>query len=324
MNNILTRSGKISVIFACVLLLVVSASAQNSLRKAIDYDQDGKADFSVFRPENNYWYVRGSSGSFIFQQFGSSNTDYQVPGDYDGDGKGDICVWRDTDGIWYRLSSQTGTFSATPFGATGDEPIARDYDGDGKSDLAVIRRSNGVMTWYILNSQNGAISGTQFGASGTDYSAPGDYDGDGKFDLAVQRAGANPTDQGVFFILNSQSGAISSIPWGYSNDLVVPGDYDGDGKTDVAVVREGASANTGLSWFIRLSGSNGAQRSVVFGATGSDLNAQNDYDGDGKCDIAVWRDTNGNFYVLNSQSGAVTATPWGVANDFPVASFDTH
>jgi hypothetical protein len=50
MKNILTRSGKISVIFACVLLLVVSASAQLSLRKALDFDGDGKADYSVFRP----------------------------------------------------------------------------------------------------------------------------------------------------------------------------------------------------------------------------------------------------------------------------------
>ena len=323
MKSILTRSGKVSVIFACVLLLVVSASAQISLRKALDFDGDNKADYSVFRPSDNVWYINRSGGGFQFQQFGSSNTDYQTPGDFDGDGKGDISVWRDTDGVWYRINSQNSTFSATVFGVTGDEPVARDYDGDGKTDQAVVRRSNGVMTWYVLRSLNGQFQAAQFGAA-TDYTAPGDYDGDLKFDYAVQRPGATATDQGTFYILQTQSNTLASIPWGFSNDLVVPGDYDGDGKTDVAVVREGATAGSALSWFIRPSGNPTGVISAAFGATQSDLSAQNDYDGDGKTDIAVWRDTNGTFYVRRSLDLGVVSTPWGAANDFPIASYDTH
>ena len=57
-----------------------------------------------------------------------------------------------------------------------------------------------------------------------------------------------------------------------------------------------------------------------FGLTGSDLNAQNDYDGDGKTDIAVWRNTNGTFYVQQSSSTDNTLVyHWGIPNDFPVA-----
>jgi hypothetical protein len=310
MNNILTKSGKLSVIFACVLLLVVSASAQLSLRKALDIDADGKADFAVFRPSNNVWYINKSGGGgFVSQQFGSSNTDYQTPGDYDGDGKGDISVWRDTDGGWYRLNSSNNTFTGVAFGVTGDEPIARDYDG-------------GTMTWFVLKSTNGALQVAQFGLS-TDYTAPGDYDGDLKFDFAVQRPGANPTDQGTFYILQSTNGGLSTIPWGASNDLVVPGDYDGDGKTDVAVVREGTTANTPLNWYIRRS-SNGSLQAVAFGTTGTDLITQNDYDGDGKTDVAIWRDTTGFFYYLRSIDGALVGFQWGATNDFPVASYDTH
>jgi hypothetical protein len=208
------------------------------------------------------------------------------------------------------------------FGTQGDEPVARDYDGDGKTDVAVARRTGGVINWYALRSTNGSLLAVQFGAS-SDYIAPGDYDGDKKFDLAVQRPGVNANDQAIFFILQSSNNTLMSIPWGFGNDEVVPGDYDGDGKTDVAIVRVGATDNSALSWYIRQS-SNGELKSAAFGATGIDLNVQNDYDGDGKTDIAVWRDTNGFFYVLRSTDNGLTAAQWGAPNDFPVASYDTH
>jgi hypothetical protein len=178
------------------------------------------------------------------------------------------------------------------------------------------------MTWYVLRSTNNALQAAQFGLA-TDYTAPGDYDGDLKFDYAVQRVGANPTDPGIFYILQSQTNALASIGWGLSNDLVVPGDYDGDGKTDVAVVREGATAGSQLNWYIRFS-TTGLLKSAGFGTTQTDLNAQNDYDGDGKTDIAVWRDTNGTFYILRSTDNGFTGAQWGVPNDFPIASYDTH
>ncbi|MCA1624381.1 MAG: VCBS repeat-containing protein [Acidobacteria bacterium] len=110
--------------------------------------------------------------------------------------------------------------------------------------------------------------------------------------------------------------------------MVVPGDYDGDGKTDIAVVREGATENSALTWFIRQS-SNGGLRSAAFGSTGGalvagDITAQNDYDGDGKTDIAVWRDATGVFYILRSTDGGLTSAQWGASGDFPIASHDTH
>ncbi|HEV8590859.1 MAG TPA: VCBS repeat-containing protein, partial [Pyrinomonadaceae bacterium] len=150
----------------------------------------------------------------------------------------------------------------------------------------------------------------------------GDYDGDGKYDFAVQRPGANASAQATFYILQTTAG-LSQVNWGLSNDLVVPGDYDGDGKTDIAVVREGATPTANLVWYV-LQSSNSSLFAVAFGDTGTDLNAQNDYDGDGKADVAIWRNSTGTFWYRSSSSGAYLATQWGTANDFPVAAYDTH
>ncbi len=323
MKNFLTKGGKFGVIFAAIVLLAFTATAQISLRKALDVDNDDKADFAVFRPSNNAWYYLKSSGGFMIQTFGLANSDYPTPGDYDGDGKGDISVWRDTDGVWYRLNSSDNTFVAVGFGITGDEPIARDFDGDGKTDLAVVRRSNGAMVWYVLRSADSSFSATQFGLS-TDFTAPGDYDGDLKFDFAVQRPGATASAQATFYILRTSDGGFTITSFGLSNDLVVPGDYDGDGKTDIAVVREGQSnLPNNLIWFI-LKSSDGGFIANAFGLIATDLNVQADYDGDGKTDIAVWRDTEGKFYVLRSSDNVLSVVQWGAPNDFPIASYDTH
>jgi hypothetical protein len=44
----------------------------------------------------------------------------------------------------------------------------------------------------------------------------------------------------------------------------------------------------------------------------------NDFDGDGKTDLVVWRPADGNWYILGSQTGGVTVQQWGTAGDKPV------
>jgi len=321
MKNVLALRGNIALIALFTLFLSASAFSQAKLRIAMDTDADNKADFTVFRPSNNVWYIAKSGGGFTFTQFGLASEDIMAPGDFDGDGKGDISVWRDATGAWYRFNSSNGTFVATSWGSSGDEPVGRDYDGDGKTDLAVVRRTGGTMIWYVLSSLNGSFQAAPFGLS-TDYSAPGDYDGDGKFDLAVQRPGATLASQSTFYVQRSTAGLLVTN-WGLGNDLVVPGDYDGDGKTDVAVVREGTTATSSLVWYIQKS-TDGGLIAVSFGTTGTDLNTQNDYDGDGKTDISIWRNTTGQFWILRSTDGVIQATSWGSSDDYPVASYDTH
>jgi hypothetical protein len=88
-------------------------------------------------------------------------------------------------------------------------------------------------------------------------------------------------------------------------------------------VREGPTPTSNLIWYILRSSDFGFS-GYAFGLTGSDLNAQNDYDGDGKCDIAIWRDSTGVFYVNRSSDNGFTILNWGLPSDFPAAAYDTH
>ena len=267
-----------------------------------DFDGDGKADFTVFRPSNGTWFTTRSTGGTAGVQWGNSS-DVPVPGDYDGDGRIDVAVFRPSNGTWFVVNSSTGIATGVQWGNGGDRPAPGDYDGDGRTDLAVFRPSNG--TWFIINSASGAATGVQWG-NGADVTVPGDYDGDGRTDVAVFRP-AN----GTWFIVNSTTGAATGVQWGNGADITVPGDYDGDGRTDVAVFRP---ANG--TWFIVKSSTRTAI-GVQWG-NGADVPVPGDYDGDGKTDVAVFRPSIGTWFIVNSSNGTARGVQWGNSGDIPI------
>jgi uncharacterized delta-60 repeat protein len=256
-----------------------------------DFDGDGRADLSVFRPSDQTWYLNRSQAGFSATQFGLS-TDKITPADYDGDGKTDISVYRD--GVWYWLNSSDYSFNTYQFGLTNDIPVPADYDGDGRAEPAVYR--NGV--WWTLNLANNQVKVVQFGLS-TDKPVAADYDGDGRADQAVYRNGE--------WHLNRSTQGYTVVNFGLATDKPVIGDYDGDGQADEAVYRDG-------TWWILQS----TQGTAVFQwGLPTDIPTPADYDGDGRTDAAVFRD--GIWYVRQS-NGGISIQQFGLANDNPLQS----
>ncbi len=264
-------------------------------RTAFDFDGDGRAELSVFRPSNGIWYFMDSAGSVGGIQFGSAS-DKLVPANYDNDGRTDVAVYRN--GVWYIQRSLLG-FTSMQFGISDDIPVPADFDADGRADLAVYRPSTG--TWYVQRSTLG-FTAVQFGSSG-DKPVAADFDGDGKADYAVFRPST-----GIWYVQQLSNGFFG-IQFGAAEDKLVVADYDGDGKADFAVFRP----SNGF-WYLQRSSA--GFTGVQFGAS-TDVPVPADYDGDGKADIAVYR--NDTWFIQRSTQG-FTGVQFGATGDKPAPS----
>ena len=135
-----------------------------------------------------------------------------------------------------------------------------------------------------------------------------DFDGDGFADPSVFRPSA-----GTFFVLNTGSNTVSTIPFGANGDVPVSGDFDGDQRADVAIYRPSVG-----EWWINRS-STSQTVAAQFGTT-TDKPTPGDFDKDGKTDIAFWRPSNGNYFVLRSSNSSFFSFPWGANGDIPIGA----
>ncbi|HEX8287026.1 MAG TPA: BACON domain-containing carbohydrate-binding protein, partial [Pyrinomonadaceae bacterium] len=74
-----------------------------------DFDGDGRADVSIYRPSTNRWFEFFISSSTVAEQTFGTTGDVLAPADFDGDGRTDLGIFRPSTGDWWYLSSIDNT-----------------------------------------------------------------------------------------------------------------------------------------------------------------------------------------------------------------------
>jgi subtilisin-like proprotein convertase family protein len=99
-------------------------------------------------------------------------------------------------------------------------------------------------------------------------------------------------------------------------------DFDGNGSTDVSVFRNNGEDGTDGRWYILTNLATGAFTQQLFGFD-SDIQVPGDYDGDGDVDIAVFRESEGGWYISKGSRFNFDFVKFGIAGDKPVhADYD--
>ena len=245
------------------------------------------------------------------------------------------------DGVVTFCSGQTLTVHQAGRSPRADA-VSADFDDDGRSDPAVFRPSTG--TWWVLGSQSGYTQSfvAQMGTAGM-FPMPGDYDGDNRLDLVVY----NPLGffgtphAGNWNVRYSSNGydtatetskAFPTSSDGYTpQDVPLLTDFNGDGRPDFVTFRGATGA-----WSVHLTDRRFQSRLPVstfpavpdrqWGLPG-DVPVPADYDGDGFAELAVWRPSNGVWFLRMSSNGYDRAHAqvyqWGLPGDLPiVGDFD--
>lgn len=253
--------------------------------------------------------------------------------DFDSDRKSDLAVWRPSNQTWYILRSSDNQLVQEQWGVSTDIPAPTDYDGDGKTDIAMFRPravsyyNVTYSAFYILHSSNNRLWISEFFPTiFPEQVIVGDYDGDSKADpaiflrdsylnsgnLLVNYAG---TSNNRLEMIRPQTWLSSSTTF-LTEGINVNGDFNGDGITDI-VRFSPKSAN----WDLFLSTSLEVKSQSFGGQFGDDKPVPADYDGDGKTDLAVYR--NGEWSILQSSDKSTRVEWLGNNTDIPApADYD--
>ena len=276
-----------------------------------DFNGDGWVDLAVANyHDNNITVLLGNgSGGFTAapgSPFAAGTNPVSVAvGDFNGDGKADVAVANAGSGdITVLLGNGSGGFTAASssplaVGAQLSSVKVGDFNGDGYADLIVADPLTNSVTVLLGDGRGRFMAPGGPSAVGNSPASlvVGDFNGDGIPDVAV----ANENSNSVTILLGDGGGRFAaasvSPSTGSSPNSIVIGDFNGDGKADLAVANSISNNVTvllgdGRGGFTEASGS---PFSVGFGPTSL---AVGDFNGDGKADLAVTSDPNGNVTVL--------------------------
>jgi subtilisin-like proprotein convertase family protein len=166
---------------------------------------------------------------------------------------------------------------------------------------------------------------------GTAYGNPGPA-GAGTATFTSTFFGTVPQGAWSLYVVDFVGGDSGSISGGWTLQITAfivddfgqrTVDFNGDGRTDWAVVRNtGGGPGGQATWFTQYNNQAGGQ-TTPWGIA-SDVFLPEDFDGDLKTDLAVWRaDPNFSaFYILQSTTNTVRIEGFGMAGDDPTVVGD--
>ena len=198
--------------------------------------------------------------------------------------------------------------------------VASDYNGDSYSDAAAYVRdtTDNEGLWFVAPTSLVPASpaappfwfnsGTPLGPANA-IPFQGDFDGDGQTDLAYY-----VPSTATWGMVDSKSKTFTSFVLGTPNVSVpISGYFDANAPDEVGVF----TISSGMGVWSIVTATSGV-RTVFFGATG-DIPVPGDYLGLGTDQIAVYRPSNGDFYVLQPNGSVTTLNP-GVGGSPDLAS----
>src|SRR5262245_10030941 len=259
---------------------------------AADFTGDGKIDLVAASQSSTMLTLlanNGSGGLSVASNPDAGGTNSSITtGDFNGDGKADVAVAQ-TGSVATLLGDGSGGFSpAKKIGNKGGGAIiAEDFTGDGKDDLALGRPT----VIALFNDGGGNFDATATYGTGTITTGfvANDFNGDGKIDLAA--LGQN--SRSVSILLNANGSGFqapnvsepSLFPAAMSvGDLTVIALFnDGGGNFDATATYGTGTITTGF--------------------------VANDFNGDGKIDLAALGQNSRSVSILLNANGSGFQAP---------------